>query len=181
MCGEPRAPSVLIVLRVQPLKPTLLRAVCPPVWSLADRTWSRGRLRCLRAILLEVPLPSTVIASPSFFSWVPLGIFSGCLRMVLPVVTRASACSFAFFCPSFCSPAIQPCLQKSKGLHWERIMKYFVGNWEVTLFITEKYYLSLVNKIAPGFFIMPPCISRKYLSLKKCPSLVSSKNGILIV
>ena len=34
-----------------------------------------GWLRCLRAILLEVPLLSTVIASPSLFTWVPLGIF----------------------------------------------------------------------------------------------------------
>ena len=34
-----------------------------------------GRLRCLRAIPLEVPLLSTVIASPSLFTWVPLDIF----------------------------------------------------------------------------------------------------------
>lgn len=68
MCGEPRAPSVLIVLGVRPRRPTPLRAVSLPVWSFADRTWSRGWLRCLRAIPLEVPLLSTVIASP-------LGIF----------------------------------------------------------------------------------------------------------
>ena len=35
------------------------RAVSLPVWSFADRTWSQGRLRCLRAIPLEVPLLST--------------------------------------------------------------------------------------------------------------------------
>ena len=64
-----------MVLRVQPLKPTPLWAVSPPVWSLADRKWSLGRLRCLRAIPLEGPLLSTVIASPSLFTWVPLGIF----------------------------------------------------------------------------------------------------------
>ena len=52
-----------------------LGAVSLPVWSFADRTWSRGRLRCLRAIPLEVPLLSTIIASPSLLSWVPLGIF----------------------------------------------------------------------------------------------------------
>ena len=34
-----------------------------------------GRLRCLRAIPLEMPLLSTAIASPSLFTWVPLGIF----------------------------------------------------------------------------------------------------------
>ena len=34
-----------------------------------------GRLRCLRAIPLEMPLLSTIIASPSLFTWVPLGIF----------------------------------------------------------------------------------------------------------
>ena len=64
-----------MVLRVQPLKPTLLRAVSPPVWSIVDQTWIRGQLRCLRAIPLGVPLLSTVIASPSLFTWVPLGIF----------------------------------------------------------------------------------------------------------
>ena len=69
------APSALVVLRVQPLKPTPLGAVSHPVWSLADRTWSRGRLRCQRAIPLDMPLLSTVIASPSLFTWVPLGIF----------------------------------------------------------------------------------------------------------
>ena len=37
--------------------------------------WDRGRLRCLKAVLLEMPLLSTVIASPSLFTWVPLGIF----------------------------------------------------------------------------------------------------------
>ena len=44
-------------------------------WSFADQTWSWGRVRCLRAILLEVPLLSTVIASPSLFTWLPLDIF----------------------------------------------------------------------------------------------------------
>ena len=37
--------------------------------------WSWGQLGCLRAIPLEVPLPFTVIANPSLFTWVPLGIF----------------------------------------------------------------------------------------------------------
>ena len=75
MCGDPRAPSVLIVLRVRPRRPMPLGAVSLPVWSFADWTWSRGQLRCLRAIPLEMPLLSTVIASPSLFTWVPLGIF----------------------------------------------------------------------------------------------------------
>ena len=52
-----------------------LEAVSLPVWSFAYQTWSWGRLRCLRAIPLEMPLLSTVIASPSLFTWVPLGIF----------------------------------------------------------------------------------------------------------
>ena len=56
-------------------KPTPLGAVSLLVWSFADWTWSWGRLRCLRAIPLEVPLLSTVIASPSLFTWAPLGIF----------------------------------------------------------------------------------------------------------
>ena len=45
------------------------------MWSFADQTWSRGRLRFLRAIPLEVALLSTVIASPSLVTWGPLGIF----------------------------------------------------------------------------------------------------------
>ena len=50
-------------------------AVSLPVSSFADWTWSQGWLICLRAIPLEVPLLSTVIANPSLFTWVPLGIF----------------------------------------------------------------------------------------------------------
>ena len=73
--GTPRATSVLIVLRVQPLKPMPLGAVSLPVWCFADRTWSQGQLRCLREIPLEVPLLFTIIASPSLFTWVPLDIF----------------------------------------------------------------------------------------------------------
>ena len=75
MCGDPRAPSVQIVLRVRPLGPTPWRAVCSLVWSFADQTWSQGRLRCPRAIPLEMPLLSTVITRVSLFTWVPLGIF----------------------------------------------------------------------------------------------------------
>ena len=55
-----------------------LGPVSLPVWSFEDQTWSQGRLRCLRAIPFEVPLPSTVIAIPSLFTWVLLGI---CLRL----------------------------------------------------------------------------------------------------
>ena len=68
-------PSVPVVLRVQLLGPTPQRAVSSPVWSFADQTWSWGQLRCLRAFLLEMPFLSTVITSPSLFTWVPLGIF----------------------------------------------------------------------------------------------------------
>ena len=57
------------------LGPTPWRAVSSPLWSFGDWTWSRGWLRSLRAILLEMPLLSTVIASPSLFTWDPLGIF----------------------------------------------------------------------------------------------------------
>ena len=75
MCGDPRAPSVLFVLRVRPLRPMPLGAVSLPVWSFADWTGNWGRLRCLRAIPLEVPLLSTVIASPPLSTWVPLRVF----------------------------------------------------------------------------------------------------------
>ena len=104
MSGDPRAPSVLIVLRVRPRRPTPLGAVSLPVWSFADRTWSQGLLRCLKATPLEVPLPSTVIASPSFSPGSLWAFFSGCLRMVLTAITRASICSFVFFCLSFFPP-----------------------------------------------------------------------------
>ena len=36
--------------------------------ALADRTWSQGWLGCLRAILLEMPLLSTIIISPPLFT-----------------------------------------------------------------------------------------------------------------
>ena len=75
MCKEPQGPLVLIVLRVQPLGLTPQRAVSSPVWSFADWTWSWGRLRCLWAISLVIPLLSTVIEIPSLFTWVSLGIF----------------------------------------------------------------------------------------------------------
>ena len=109
MCGDPRAPSVLIVLRVRPLKPVLLRAVSSPLWSLVDQTWSQGKLRCLRAILLELPLLSTVIASLSLFTWAPLGIFLRLFKnkvRVRTAIKRASTSSFVFLC--LCFPHI-PC------------------------------------------------------------------------
>ena len=105
MCGDPRAPSVLFVLRVRPLRPMPLGAVSLPVWSFADWTGNWGRLRCLRAIPLEVPLLSTVITSPFFFTWVPLGnflrLFKNSSDSMASGHTRASACSFVFFCLSF--------------------------------------------------------------------------------
>ena len=65
------------------------------------QTWSWGPLRCLRAIPLEALLLSTEIASPSPFTWVSPGIFSGCLRTVLTAITRASASTLVFLCLSF--------------------------------------------------------------------------------
>ena len=105
MCGDPRAPSVLFVLRVRPLRPMPLGAVSLPVWSFADWTGNWGRLRCLRAIPLEVPLLSTVIASPPLSTWVPLRVFLRLFKNSSDSMasghTRASACSFVFFCLSF--------------------------------------------------------------------------------
>ena len=54
---------------------TPLGIVSPPLWSFTDRTGSWGHLRHLRATSPEMPLLSTVIASLSLFTWVPLGIF----------------------------------------------------------------------------------------------------------
>ena len=103
MCGDLRAPSVLIVLRVRPWRPTPLGAVSLPVWSFADGTWSRGRLRCLRAIPLEMPLLSTVIASPSLFTWAPLGIFLRLFKNVFHSHGEGFRLFFIFFCLSFFS------------------------------------------------------------------------------
>ena len=41
----------------------------------AGWTWIQGQLRSLRAIPLEVPLLSTVIANPCLSTWVLLGTF----------------------------------------------------------------------------------------------------------
>ena len=60
-----------------------------------------GQLRCLRAIPLEVPLLSTVIANPSLFTWAPLGVFLGCLRTFFIAIAKASTFSFVFFLPFF--------------------------------------------------------------------------------
>ena len=87
---------------LSPRRPTPLGAVSLPVWSFAaDQTWSQGRLRCLRAIPLEVPLLSTVIANPSLFTWAPLGVFLGCLRTFFIAIAKASTFSFVFFLPFF--------------------------------------------------------------------------------
>ena len=53
--------------------PVSWRAVSQ-VWSFTDKTESLGQLRCLREILLEMPLLSVVITSSSLFTWVPLGV-----------------------------------------------------------------------------------------------------------
>ena len=42
---------------------------------LCRRDMELGWLRCLKAILLEMPLLSKVMTSPSFFIWAPHGIF----------------------------------------------------------------------------------------------------------
>ena len=49
--------------------------LCRPDMELGGGGGEGVWLRCLRAIPLEVPLLSTIIASPSLFTWAPLGIF----------------------------------------------------------------------------------------------------------
>ena len=44
-------------------------------WSLQTGPGVWGQLRCLAVVLLEMPLLSTVITSPSLFTWISLGIF----------------------------------------------------------------------------------------------------------
>ena len=65
--------------------PNCLESLTPGAYTLEGNLFSSkvlcrrdrelGQLRCLRAIPLEMPLLSTIIASPSLFTWVPLGIF----------------------------------------------------------------------------------------------------------
>ena len=76
----------------------LLRAVSPPVWALADRTWSQGQLRCLRTTLLEVSPLFMVIASLPFFTWVTLGIFSPAISEWTWKPWLAPQSFLAFFC-----------------------------------------------------------------------------------
>ena len=73
-----------------------------------------GRLSCLRAIPLEVPLLSTVIATHPFSPGSLWAVFLGCLRTVLTAITRASACFFVFFCLSF--PHIPCCNRLSESV-----------------------------------------------------------------
>ena len=69
-----------------------------------------GRLKHLRVILLEVSLLSTVIASPSLFTWVPLGSFSGKFKADLKVIVQASVFPSLFMTLLLLLPAIIDCL-----------------------------------------------------------------------
>ena len=60
-----------------------------------------GALRCLKAIPLEVPLLSTVIASPSLFTWVPLGIFLRLFKNISQPLRGLPPVPLSFFCLSF--------------------------------------------------------------------------------
>ena len=91
-------------LESPPLKPMPLGAVSLPVWSFADRTWSRGRLRCLRAIPLKVLLLFTVIASPFLFTWVPLGIFFRLFKSVFHSHCEGFCLFLCLFLPFFPPP-----------------------------------------------------------------------------
>lgn len=59
-----------------------------------------GQLSCLRAIPLEMPLLSTVIVSPSLFTWVPLGFF---LRLFQ---SRSNSLGLQSFLPGSLFPSI---------------------------------------------------------------------------
>ena len=98
--GTPGAPSVQTVLSVRTLGPTAQRSVSSPVSSFADRTWSRGQLRCLRAILLEMSLPSHSNSKSIRFHLGSSGHFSsGCFRADLTAIGGASVfCLVLFSC-----------------------------------------------------------------------------------
>ena len=95
--GDSQAPSLLIVLRAQPLGLMLLRAVSSLVWSCADQTWSWRRLKCLTATLLCVR-PFQCDSKPIPLHLGPSGHFSsGCFRADPTAITRVSL-SLVFFC-----------------------------------------------------------------------------------
>ena len=99
-------PRHLQSLRVRPRRPMPLKAVSLQVWSFADKMWSQRRLRCLRAIPLEVSLLSTVIANPSLFTWVPLGIFLREFKNGFHSHCKGFRLFLCLFLPFFFSPHI---------------------------------------------------------------------------
>ena len=73
---------------------------------LADWIWSRGQLKNLRAIPLEMTLLATVITSPSLFTWVPLSIFPQAISKQIqqPLSGLQSiGCRFSLFFPPLAS------------------------------------------------------------------------------
>ena len=63
-----------------------------------------GWLRGLTAIPLEVPLLSTVIASPSLFTWVPLGTFLWLFKKVFHSHCEGFRLFLCLFLPFFPPP-----------------------------------------------------------------------------
>ena len=106
--------------RVWPLGPTPWRVVSSPVWSFVDQTWSQEQLRCLRAILLEMPLLFTLITSPFIFIWVPLDIF---LRL-FQSGSNSLCWGFSFF-PSSFSPPIFLLIFSTMIYHLSQVQQFF--------------------------------------------------------
>ena len=86
--------------RVWPLGPTPWRTITSPVWSFVDQTWSKEQLRCLKAILLEMPLLFTLITSHLFSPGSLWIFFSGCFTVDLTAFVGASVFCLVLFFPS---------------------------------------------------------------------------------
>ena len=102
MCGDPPGTFSPGYLESPTPETCASGAVSPPAWSLAGRPdMELGWLRGLRAVLLEVPLLSLVIASPSLFTWIPLGILLRLFESRSNSHAGALVFPWSFFCSYF--------------------------------------------------------------------------------
>ena len=131
LCGDFWAPSVPITLRVQPLGPTPQRAVSSSLWSFADRTWSQGQLRHLRAIPFEMPPPFHSNSKPISFHLGPSGHFSSdCFKAGLTAIVGASVFGLVLFSSSYSLPSFWVLVLKDLvGLHKTVQLQFLQHYW----------------------------------------------------
>ena len=118
VCGDPRALSVPIVLRVWPLGLTPQRAVSSPVWFFVDQTGSWGG-GCVRGCL-DAP-PSHSNNKSILFHLGSSGHFSsGCFRAYLTAIVGASV-----FCMVLFSSYFPPHILYPITYHLSQLQQYF--------------------------------------------------------